>query len=114
MQAGQRSLVRSSAIFHVAAYGYSQPQALDCQAANHECGAHYRVGIQSDRGNREKKSGWHDQQSGVFHRLSFPGLAGRSFSRKRGKPLKPDEMDSRFRAKATDKKCILRVLDRHV
>ena len=32
-----------------------------------------RVGKQHQRGKSEKESGWHHQQSGVLHGLSFPG-----------------------------------------
>lgn len=64
----------TSASFHVSADSYRQPQSLDRQATEDEGGSRHGGGKQDQRGDREKESCWHGQQSGVFHRLSFPAV----------------------------------------
>jgi hypothetical protein len=55
----------------VSADSYRQSQSLDRQAAEDEGRSRHGGGKQDQRGDGEKESGWHGQQSGVFHRLSF-------------------------------------------
>jgi hypothetical protein len=78
--------VWTSASFHVAAHGYGQSQSLDRQAADDEDRSRRGGGKQDKRGDGEKESGWHDQQSGVFHRLSFPGNSRRQTPKAQGMP----------------------------
>ena len=55
--------------FHVSAHRYGQSHGFDRQSAKDKRSPRSRRGKQQDRGNGEKESGWHDQQSGVFHAL---------------------------------------------
>ena len=49
-----------------------ESEAFDGQTAEDKGRARRRGGKQHQRRDREKESGWHDQQSGVLHGLSFP------------------------------------------
>jgi len=55
-----------SASFHVSANGNSQTQPLNGEAAKDEGRARGRIrrGKENKSGDREKETGWHDQQSG--------------------------------------------------
>jgi hypothetical protein len=60
----------------VSAHGNDESDAFDSQAADHEDGTLHWIGEEHERGNGEKESGWHDQQSGVFHGYSFLSAPG--------------------------------------
>jgi hypothetical protein len=57
----------------VAANGDPQAERFDGQSADHEGRPRCGCGEEDECGDREKESGWHDQQSGVSHGLSFFG-----------------------------------------
>jgi hypothetical protein len=63
--------VAFSTFFDVAAHGNGESEGLNGKAADHESCALGGCGKQHKRGDREEKSGWHNQQSGVFHGHSF-------------------------------------------
>jgi hypothetical protein len=58
----------------VAAYGDDQSEGLNGEAADHEGRSRGWRGKEHECGYGEKESGWHDQQSGVFHGLSLSRL----------------------------------------
>jgi hypothetical protein len=55
----------------VPAHCDNQSQELNCQTADDESRPRDWVGKEHQRGHCEKESGWHDQQSSVFHVRSF-------------------------------------------
>jgi hypothetical protein len=55
----------------VPAHRDAESESLNGQATDHEGRPRARRGKEHERGDGEKKSGWHDQQSGVFHLRSF-------------------------------------------
>jgi hypothetical protein len=55
----------------VAAHGDNESEALDGQAAEHKGRPLHGIGKEHERGDGKKESGWHDQQSGVFHLRSL-------------------------------------------
>jgi hypothetical protein len=55
----------------MAAHGHHKSQALNRQPAEHKGRPLRRGGEEHQRGDGKKESGWHHQQSGVFHLLSF-------------------------------------------
>jgi hypothetical protein len=59
----------------VAAHGYGEAEGFNAEPAEHEDGAGQGSGKEEERGDGENESGWHDQQSGVFHGLSLEGAA---------------------------------------
>jgi hypothetical protein len=70
---GLESWAAFSASFHVSAYGDSQAQPLNGQAAQDEACARgsIRPRKENKSGDGEKETGWHDQQSGKFHGRSL-------------------------------------------
>jgi hypothetical protein len=57
----------------VPAHRDTKAQTLDRQAADDKGRPRHRVGKEHQRGYGEKESGWHHQQSSVFHLRPFPG-----------------------------------------
>jgi hypothetical protein len=71
----------------VAANGDTQAKDFNDEAAENEGCPRDRGGKQNDSRHGEKKSGRHDEQSRVFHGLSFSISSGQS--------ARPDEMEGR-------------------
>jgi len=67
-----KSWTVGSAGWHVTAHRYYQAHRCDSEAAHDKRQPPRRVGKQHQSGEREKKSGWHHQQSGVLHVLPLP------------------------------------------
>jgi len=63
--------VAFSTRFDVAAHGDDESEGLNGEAAEHESCALGGCGKEHERGYGEKESGWHNQQSGVFHGRSL-------------------------------------------
>jgi hypothetical protein len=59
----------------VPANGHAQAERFNRQAAHHEDGTLCGGGKQDQSGYGKKKSGGHDQQSGIFHGLLFEFLS---------------------------------------
>jgi hypothetical protein len=55
----------------VATYGDGQAHSFNGQTAEDKGGARRGRGKQDDCGDAEQKTGWHNQQSGVFHGPTF-------------------------------------------
>jgi hypothetical protein len=55
----------------VSANGDAEAERFNGYAADDEDGALRRAGKEHQRSGGEKKSGWHDQQSGIFHPISL-------------------------------------------
>jgi hypothetical protein len=63
----------------VAADGDGETECFNSESAEDEGGPLSWRGKEHERGYREKESGWHDQQSGVLHGLSFSEIDSMSF-----------------------------------
>jgi hypothetical protein len=63
-----------AARLYVSADGDDQAKGFDCEATKYKGGSRGRGWEEHERGNREKETGWHDQQSSVFHSLSLSGI----------------------------------------
>jgi hypothetical protein len=68
--------------FDVSAGSDDQAERFNRQAAKDEgsAGGGVRCGEEHQRGDREKETGWHDQQSGEFHDRSLMSSSGLSSS----------------------------------
>jgi len=62
-----------------------EAEGFDGEAAENEGRPWDRSGEQHDGGYGEKESGWHDEQSRVFHDLSLSSLTEGSLTRKEWK-----------------------------
>jgi hypothetical protein len=80
---------------HVAANGNPQAERFDGQATEDKSRPRRGRGEEDERGYREKESGWHDQQSGVFHGLSF-------FVRSTAAKSRPAEFESESKRSFTE------------
>jgi hypothetical protein len=57
----------------VTADRYAESEEFDGETAEDEGRPLHRIGEEHKSGNGEEESGWHDNESGVLHGLSFSG-----------------------------------------
>jgi hypothetical protein len=63
-----------SARLYVTANRDDQAEGFHGDSAEDERGSRGWGWKEHKRGNREEKTGWHDEQSGIFHSLSLSGI----------------------------------------